>query len=79
MSELTLVRFFLLLGSGVFLMSCLIYISGSVEPRRLKRRTGRNKRRNDKACLMIYCIYLLLLLTGLILLFTYIRRKAKII
>lgn len=79
MSELTLIRFFLLFGIGIFLMSFLLYISGSVEPRRLKRRIGRNKRRNDKACLMIYYIYLLLLLTGLILLFAFLRHKAKII
>jgi len=79
MSELTPVRFLFLFGVGIFLMRSLLYISTSVEPRRLKRRINRNKRRNDKACLIIYHIYLLLLLTGLILLFAYLRYKAKII
>lgn len=75
MNELTFVRFFLLLITGIVLFRSLLYISGRVEPGHLKKRQKGKKISSKNAYILIVCIYLLALLTGLVSIFAIIKNK----
>lgn len=77
MFKLTILTFVLILVIGILLFWILLYITGSVEPRRLKKRRKANKDKSMSLYKIISGIYIIVLIAGLVWIFALLKCDTK--